>query len=204
MALLSVAEAIREAKVSKATIWRAIKEGRLSVSRTNNNEVRIDPVELFRVFEPRTKPPVAASRGEAPQPDSRDSRNETELDTLRQLISSHETTIKVQDEALKDFRDRLATTERRLDQAEQERRAVSQTLTALLTHQNPTQKTSGAPKWVVVTVVAVLLVAGATVFFFAKTLLSPSETSKPSSVDATIASPDKPSSAVPEGSQTPN
>ena len=38
--------------VSKSTIYRAVKAGRLSASRNSDGEYEIDPAELHRVYEP--------------------------------------------------------------------------------------------------------------------------------------------------------
>lgn len=47
---LTQAEAARAARVSRTTIWRAIKRGRLSVTQGDDGDVRIDASELLRVF----------------------------------------------------------------------------------------------------------------------------------------------------------
>lgn len=52
MSQLSLAEAAREVGVSKASIWRAVKSGRLSASRGDDGTYRIDPSELARAFPP--------------------------------------------------------------------------------------------------------------------------------------------------------
>ena len=51
---LSLREAAKEVNVSKSTILRAVRNGRLSAARTDNGGYSIDPAELFRVYEPRT------------------------------------------------------------------------------------------------------------------------------------------------------
>jgi len=139
---LSVTEAVRAAKVSRAELSRAIQEGRISVTREDNDdEVRIDPAELFRLFEPRQSVTDDAQTRET----RRNSLFETRSDVLKKVVESLETTIKVQDEAIQDLRDRLAMTERRLDDSESERRALTQTLTALLNHE-PKPKIEESPK----------------------------------------------------------
>jgi hypothetical protein len=47
---LTQAEAARAARVSRTTIWRAIKRGRLSVTQGDDGDARIDASELLRVF----------------------------------------------------------------------------------------------------------------------------------------------------------
>jgi hypothetical protein len=49
-AMLSLGEAARHAGVSKTTIHRSIKSGRLSAQRNDDGTYSIDPAEVFRVF----------------------------------------------------------------------------------------------------------------------------------------------------------
>lgn len=53
MATLSLREAAEQTGVSKSTIFRAIKAGRMSAPRNDDGEFQIDPAELFRVYPPR-------------------------------------------------------------------------------------------------------------------------------------------------------
>jgi hypothetical protein len=48
--MLSLSEAAKTAGVSKSTIWRACKAGRVSFIRTDTGEFQIDAAELHRVF----------------------------------------------------------------------------------------------------------------------------------------------------------
>ena len=48
--MLSLSEAAIAAGIAKSTIWRAVKAGRISASRTVTGTYRVDPAELFRVF----------------------------------------------------------------------------------------------------------------------------------------------------------
>jgi excisionase family DNA binding protein len=52
---LSLREAAKEAGVSKSTILRAVKAGRLSAARTDDGGYCIDPAELFRVYTPESR-----------------------------------------------------------------------------------------------------------------------------------------------------
>ena len=52
---LSLREAAKEAGVSKSTILRAVKAGRLSAARTDDGGYSIDPAELFRVYPPENR-----------------------------------------------------------------------------------------------------------------------------------------------------
>jgi hypothetical protein len=48
--MLSLSEAATAAGIAKSTIWRAIKTGRLSATRTYMGKYEVDPAELFQVF----------------------------------------------------------------------------------------------------------------------------------------------------------
>lgn len=50
--MLSMSSAATQAGVSKATIHRAIKSGKLSAARRDDGSYEIDPAELFRVYAP--------------------------------------------------------------------------------------------------------------------------------------------------------
>ena len=50
--MLSMGQAARAAGISKTSIHRAIKSGKLSASRETDASYRIDPAELFRVYVP--------------------------------------------------------------------------------------------------------------------------------------------------------
>jgi hypothetical protein len=50
--MLSLSEAGTAAGIAKSTIWRAIKTGRMSATRTHTGTYQVDPAELFRVFPP--------------------------------------------------------------------------------------------------------------------------------------------------------
>jgi len=48
--MLSLSEAAIAAGIAKSTIWRAVKGGRISATRTVTGIYQVDPAELFRVF----------------------------------------------------------------------------------------------------------------------------------------------------------
>ena len=53
MAQFGLREAAEQAGTSKSSIWRAIKSGRLSATKTDGGDYSIDAAELFRVFPPK-------------------------------------------------------------------------------------------------------------------------------------------------------
>src|SRR3954471_19555303 len=97
MAFLVLREAAEQAGMSKTSIFRAIKSGRLSATRDDNGGIRIDPAELARAFPPKPfqqersraafQEPEGMARGMAER-----ERNglvaalETEVRLLRQIV----------------------------------------------------------------------------------------------------------------------
>ena len=55
MANFGLREAAEQAGTSKSSIWRAIKSGRLSATKTDGRDYSIDAAELFRAFPPRSE-----------------------------------------------------------------------------------------------------------------------------------------------------
>ena len=55
MTYLTLGEAEKEVGVTKSTISRAIKDGRLSANRNEHGHYQIDPAELFRVYPPNSQ-----------------------------------------------------------------------------------------------------------------------------------------------------
>jgi excisionase family DNA binding protein len=98
MAKLSLREAAEQAGTSKSTIFRAIKAGKLSAERTEDNGFAIDPAELFRVYPPK-RTTVAAehathrSEGQDATPDemaeqaARMTLLEAELRAMKEMLA---------------------------------------------------------------------------------------------------------------------
>ena len=59
MANFGLREAAEQAETSKSSIWRAIKSGRLSATKTDGGDYSIDAAELFRAFPPRSEAETA-------------------------------------------------------------------------------------------------------------------------------------------------
>jgi len=64
MANLSLGQAAKEAGVSKATLSKALKSGRLSYIAKTSSGYEIDPSELFRVFPRKPLQTVESERSE--------------------------------------------------------------------------------------------------------------------------------------------
>lgn len=78
--MLTMGEAAKHAGISKATLSRAIKSGRVSAHRNDKGGFDIDPAELFRVY-PRNAGTVAAN-GSMKQDTTPDETPETAGETL--------------------------------------------------------------------------------------------------------------------------
>jgi excisionase family DNA binding protein len=118
----SLGEAAKELGVSKPTVQRAIKAGRLSATRNDDGSYDIDPAELSRAF-----PPVTRASNVTPNL----KQDETAGDT--QVLQAEVEGLREQVALLKDERDDLR---RRLDAEAEERRRV----TMLLTDQRPPEQ----------------------------------------------------------------
>ena len=64
MASMTLKEAAEAVGVSKSTIWRAVKSGRLSASR-DGSDFAVDPAELHRVFQPQRVEPRSSTQTDA-------------------------------------------------------------------------------------------------------------------------------------------
>jgi hypothetical protein len=106
---LSMSEAAQQVGRSKTSIWRAIKAGRLSATRTDDGDYAIDPAELARAFRPEPVRAVTMERQET-------GRNGAETAVLKARLEAEE-------RVSAELRDRLAYVTRQCDawqaQAEQ-------------------------------------------------------------------------------------
>jgi hypothetical protein len=102
-AMLNLREAAEMAGTSKSSIFRAIKSGRLSATRTDTGEFRVDPAEIARVYPPKSSfsealRNAALERNEVADRDDLKSRNAvlegevkalaTEVRLLREMADS--------------------------------------------------------------------------------------------------------------------
>lgn len=66
MKRLTLGEAAKEVTVSKATLSKALKSGRLSYIEKTKAGYQIDPAELFRVFPSKPRETVESERSSTP------------------------------------------------------------------------------------------------------------------------------------------
>ena len=144
--MLTLGQAAKETGLSKPSISKAIKTGRLSAVKTENGEYQIDPVELFRVYPVTSKPKADTLQEETI---SLPNGLQAALDAMRELLGQVE-----------GERDDLR---RRLDEEAADRRASAEEvrrLTLLITHQpkpEPAIKPPAVSPWLWVTLVVVII-----------------------------------------------
>lgn len=144
--MLTLGQAAKETGLSKPSISKAIKTGRLSAVKTENGEYQIDPVELFRVYPVTSKP-----KADTLQKETLGLPNglQAALDAMRELLGQVE-----------GERDDLR---RRLDEEAADRRASAEEvrrLTLLITHQPKSElaiKPLGVSPWLWVTLVVAII-----------------------------------------------
>lgn len=143
----TMGEAARAAGVSKASIGRAIKSGRLSAGRRDDGNYSIDPAELARVY------PDTPVTGDGAGPLRRSGTGDD--DGVAADRNGYRVIV---EETIHDLRTRLDRAERRIGELEDERRGVQrqltatqERLTALLTHRQagsvPAVSVPGLPWW---------------------------------------------------------
>jgi excisionase family DNA binding protein len=126
MATLSLREAAEQVGVSKSTIFRAIRAGRMSAAKDDDGNFLIDPAELFRVYPPKGSQddvagdvPVRAETRpvgqDAPAPEAvelriRNAELEAQLNALKTILETE----KERTQELKAERDKWAEQAQRL------------------------------------------------------------------------------------------
>ena len=136
--MLSLARAAKQVGKSKPTLLRAIKTGRLSVTRRDDGTYAIDPAELLRVFPlvseavPDNLKQTGPHNGVGPGPVILG-----EVEGLRELLAERDSRIAEKDARIADKDAVIEDLRKRLDAEAEERRKVRAQLTALLTDQRP-------------------------------------------------------------------
>lgn len=110
--------------LSKPTIQRAIKSGKISATKNESGAYSIDPAELHRVYPPVSSNSNKKDNGNGTlkqyETPNNNSALQREVELLREQLEREQETIS-------DLR-------RRLDESEDERRRNAEQLTGLLTH----------------------------------------------------------------------
>jgi excisionase family DNA binding protein len=138
----TLGEAAKATGKSKPAIAKAIAQGRISATKDETGQWKIDPAELHRVY-----PPVVRQVGDSlPMVSS----EKEEIARLKGTVEGLERLCR----QIEDERDSLR---HRLDREGEERRQVQAQLTALLTDQRPKPRRWMLPAVIGVAVLAVLL-----------------------------------------------
>ncbi len=133
MATVSMTKGAELAGVSKGTVSKALKSGRLSYAEKTDNGYLIDTSELFRVFPPKQKETVDESRSDTP-----DGNRETLINSggLQREIELLREQLQDRDGVVSDLRQRL-------DKSEEERREAQARVIGLLTGPEATESKRG-------------------------------------------------------------
>lgn len=123
MATVSMTKGAELAGVSKGTVSKALKSGRLSYAEKTDNGYLIDTSELFRVFPPKQKETVS------------ETRSDTHIGNMETPINSGglQREIELLREQLQDRDGVVADLRQRLDKSEEERREAQARVIGLLT-----------------------------------------------------------------------
>ncbi len=98
---LTATEAAALVGVSKSAILKAIKTGKVSAVKNQNEEWRIEPVELLRHYDAVGEIPQQGVRQSTPH--SADSL-QREVEHLREMLLAKDEVIKAKEDALEDLR----------------------------------------------------------------------------------------------------
>jgi len=104
MGNLSLGQAAKEANVSKATISKALKNGRLSYVAKSTAGYEIDPAELFRVFPKKPLETVVSERSQTPEETAEKASLAVEVRMLRERLAE----VQEERDAWRDQAQRLA------------------------------------------------------------------------------------------------
>ncbi len=132
----TLGEAAKATGISKASISRAINSGRISAIKKDDGSFSIEPVELHRVYPPKSAAPVTETPSETIRNSNADTRNGSDSNVLQARL----------DAALEQLRDRDGTIDdlrRRLDQSDEERREAQARVIGLLAGPGPTESKRG-------------------------------------------------------------
>lgn len=143
-----------EVGVTKTTIWRDVKRGKISAIKNDDGEWEIDPAELFRRY------PKETQRDETEQTVTNKKQaiasNESEIALLRDVLQQKDNELVTARETVNDLRRRLDVSDARYDQERARVAELTTTITALLTHDRKKK-----PNWlmpVAITTVVIVVI----------------------------------------------
>ena len=122
----TLGEAAKATGISKASISRAVNSGRISAAKNDDGSFSIEPVELHRVYPPKSSVTVSATEYETTRNTEGDTPNTPQINVLQARLEA----------ALEQLRDRDGTIgdlRHRLDLSDAERREAQARVIGLLT-----------------------------------------------------------------------
>jgi hypothetical protein len=132
----TLGEAAKATGISKASISRAINSGRISAVKNESGSFSIEPVELHRVYPPKSSATVRETAPETIRNTDIDTGNTTNSNVLQARL----------DAALEQLRDRDGTIgdlRQRLDRSDEERREAQARVIGLLAGPGPAESKRG-------------------------------------------------------------
>ena len=132
----TLGEAAKTTGISKASISRAINSGRISAVKNETGSFSIEPVELHRVYPPKSSATVSETPSETISNTDSGTSNTTNSNVLQARL----------DAALEQLRDRDGTIgdlRQRLDRSDEERREAQARVIGLLAGPGPTESKRG-------------------------------------------------------------
>jgi hypothetical protein len=133
----TMGEAARRAGISKATLSRAIKSGRVSATRNDKGGFDVDPAELFRVY-PRNAAMVAANG--AMKRDATSAATPDESVALQAEIDALRGQLALMREQRDDLRSQRDSSQRMIETLLRQRDADQLLLADLRPQQQPTKR----------------------------------------------------------------
>ncbi len=113
MALLTVRQAAQHVGVTRQTMFRHIKQGKVSATVAHDGELRLDTAELLRVYgplqSPVESPAVASSRARLPQAtaDSAATVAQIEVERLKAQLESRSAILVMAQERIAELKERV-------------------------------------------------------------------------------------------------
>ncbi len=132
----TLGEAAKATGVSKASLSRAIGNGRISAAKNDDGSFSIEPVELHRVYPPKSTVTVSEAPDETIRNPFANPQNTNDANVLQARLEAALEQLRDRDDAIGDLR-------RRLDLSDEERREAQARVIGLLTGPNSSETKRG-------------------------------------------------------------
>ncbi|KAJ8140446.1 hypothetical protein OY671_006374 [Metschnikowia pulcherrima] len=129
-------QAAKATGISKASISRAINSGRISAIKKDDGSFSIEPVELHRVYPPKSAVPVTETSDGTIRNGDADTRNGSDSNVLQARLDAASEQLRDKDGTIDDLRHRL-------DRSDEERREAQARVIGLLAGPGPTESKRG-------------------------------------------------------------